>query len=95
MKFFFFQIDYSTHRLQTQLSAFQESMTSQQDMTSRVSFDLRAHQVLGERQYRLLQSHVIRLNNSLQDIQETLSRLKNVKVNSDECIILHSKRWVI
>ena len=44
-------------------------------MTSELQLTLRDYQVLSERQYRLLQTHVIRLNNSLQDLQDDVSDL--------------------
>ncbi|XP_070175817.1 protein scabrous-like [Littorina saxatilis] len=69
------QLMNSTQRTQLKISHLASRVMEQAEMTSEVQMTSRNNQLLSERQYRLLQAHVIRLNNSLQDLQEHVSSL--------------------
>jgi uncharacterized coiled-coil protein SlyX len=68
--------------METRLMELRTRVLEQEEVTSRLQGEVRDGRTLGERQFRLLQNHVIRLNNSLQDLQERLHALRNVQVHS-------------
>ena len=65
----------ATQRTQMRITELGSRVMDNAQMTSELQLTLRDYQVLSERQYRLLQTHVIRLNNSLQDLQDDVSDL--------------------
>ena len=83
----------ATQRTQMRITELGSRVMDNAQMTSELQLTLRDYQVLSERQYRLLQTHVIRLNNSLQDLQEDVSDLvHNVSAPSFSPLCLGSQR---
>nr|KAG5699834.1 hypothetical protein BaRGS_034608 [Batillaria attramentaria] len=65
----------ATQRTEERLSDLATRVLDNTKLGSDLQFSVRDYQLLGERQYRVLQSHIIRLNNTLQDLEETVSQL--------------------
>ena len=75
------QLVNSTRRTHTRITQLGSRVMDNAQMTSELQLTLRGYQMLSERQYRLLQTHVIRLNNSLQDLQEDVGNLVHRNVS--------------
>ncbi|XP_076454962.1 uncharacterized protein LOC143289753 [Babylonia areolata] len=73
----------TTERTQRRLTELGRRVADNAQVTSDLQMTLEEQRAMSERQYRVLQTHVIRLNNSLQDVREGMDAVSSRKSYSD------------